>query len=68
METLLEKANQLGISDADSFTEEQLRREVYYASLSIDARNDLERGQVSRVGFNRTTLPEPMVVKRRVRV
>ena len=67
METLnQEKANLLGISNTEHLTEEQLNREVYYASLSSSARNNLERGQVRRVGIHRTHLPEPMVVQRRI--
>jgi hypothetical protein len=67
METLnQEKANLLGISNTEHLTEEQLKREVYYASLSSSARNNLERGQVRRIGITRTHLPEPMVVQRRI--
>jgi|TARA_R110000850_G_scaffold37322_5_gene98284 hypothetical protein len=67
MESLIqEKAHLLGIFNTEHLTEEQLKREVYYASLNSSARNHLERGQVRRVGITRTHLPEPMVVKRRI--
>ena len=63
---LLEKARILGISEEDiqGMTEKQLANEVRYASLSSTARNDLERGQVSSIGFNRAHLPDAMVVRR----
>lgn len=67
-QVLYTKAMMLGISEEDieAMTKTQLEREVKYASLSSAGRNNLERGQVSMCLVSRTSLPEPMVVQRRV--
>lgn len=63
-QVLLTKAHNLGISDADSLTDEQLKREVEYASLNSEGRRDLARGQGFGDSRNRTVLPLHMVVRR----
>lgn len=64
MEILFEKAMMLGFSDVDNLPSKKLELEVHYASLSREARNNLERGQVSRIGFSRLTLPDPVYISR----
>lgn len=67
MKTLLmEKAERLGISDAEYMSEDKLKREVEYASLNQEGRRDLARRSDGREFVTITLMPDPMVVKRRV--
>lgn len=63
----IEKANVLGIFDAEYLTDAQLKREVDYASLNPAARNDAEkyREKLMVRGFCRTTLPDPVYIPAR---
>ncbi len=61
---LIEKANALGISDAEYMSEDKLKREVEYASLDKEGRRDMAGRQARSEFVTRTHLPDPMVVRR----
>lgn len=60
----IEKANVLGICDAEYLTDSQLKREVDYASLNPTARHAAEkyREKLMVRGLTRTTLPKPLYI------
>lgn len=64
MDLLIEKANVLGISDAEYMTEQELRYEVHYQSLSPAGRcsEDYTKKRPVVCGISRTCLPDPIYI------
>lgn len=62
MDLLMEKANLLGISDAEFLTIKQLEKEVDYASLSRDARTSVPRKRRVVSGISCVTMPDPVYI------
>jgi len=60
----IEKANVLGIYDAEFLTNAQLKREVDYASLNVTARQAVDQGREKSLvrGLTRLTLPDPVFI------